>query len=198
MEAACLIVGLGNPGAEYAATRHNAGFLLLDTLAQRDRLTWKRERQWSALLSKTERSDWLLKPLTFMNLSGDCVQPVAQFYKIPAERILVVYDDLALPLGKLRLRNSGSAGGHNGMRSIIGRLKTDQFPRLRIGIGQGPHGTMVDHVLGRFQPEEETLLNEVLQRGSDAVECILREGMETAMNRFNTNNPKQSEEKQQQ
>jgi peptidyl-tRNA hydrolase, PTH1 family len=184
-----LIAGLGNPGPEYTWTRHNIGFIVLDRLAERLGASWKRESKWQGAVAKTADSHWLLKPSTYMNRSGDSIQPVAAYYKIPPERIVVVFDDLALPLGRLRLRANGSAGGHNGAQSAIERLGTDRFLRVRIGIGAGP-GSMVDHVLGRFQTEEMPVVAEVVDRAADAVECLLARGFEAAMNKFNSTNSK--------
>jgi len=195
MENPCLIVGLGNPGAEYASTRHNIGFQIVETLAQRWQIAWKTESGWNGLVAKTSAGAFLLKPLTYMNRSGNSVQTVSHFYKIPPSRLLVIVDDLALPLGKLRLRATGSAGGHNGIQSIIDRMGTADFARLRVGIGSAS-GSMVSHVLGKFRPEERTEVEIAIQTAVDAVECTLRSGLTAAMNQFNTSNSKKSEGKQ--
>lgn len=189
----CLIAGLGNPGPEYAWTRHNIGFIVLDRLAERFGVSWSKEPKWQGWIAKIKNSSWLLKPATFMNRSGNSVQPMAAFYKIPPERVLAVYDELALPLGRMRLRASGSAGGHNGTQSIIDRLGTDQFPRLRLGIGAGP-GSMVDHVLGRFQLDEMPTVAELVDQAADAIECVLERGVEPAMNKFNSTNTKKEKQ----
>src|SRR6188508_1228850 len=144
-----LIAGLGNPGREYENTRHNAGFMILDRLASRLKADWGNERKFEARFARSGRL-FLLKPQTYMNLSGRSVAAVCQFYKIQPAEVLVIHDDVALPEGKLRIRLSGSAGGHNGMRSIIACLGTDQFPRIRFGVGAAEGRTMTGHVLGSF------------------------------------------------
>lgn len=178
-----LIVGLGNPGSEYEGTRHNVGFQLLDRLAQ-GRAEWRRERAWNALVARVE-GVVLCKPQTYMNLSGTAVAAVSRFYQIPPEGVLVVLDDMALPLGKLRLRPSGSAGGQNGMKSIIAQLGTDQVARLRLGIGGADPGGAVGYVLGRFRKDEVPALEEMLERAEACVERAQREGLAVAMNAFN-------------
>lgn len=178
-----LVVGLGNPGREYADTRHNVGFLVLDQLATGARAGWRPERRWQAELAKAGPVQ-LCKPLTFMNLSGEAVQSVASFYKIPPAEILIVIDDLALPLGKLRLRPSGSSGGHNGLQSVIDRLGTPAVPRLRVGIGSATAG-VVDHVLGRFALAEREPLAQSLARAVEAIECAQTRGFDAAMNAYN-------------
>lgn len=185
----CLIAGLGNPGPEYAWTRHNIGFIVLDRLAERFGVSWNKEPKWKGWTAKIDNSSWLLKPATYMNRSGDSVQPMAAYYKIPPTQVIAVYDDLALPLGRMRLRASGSAGGHNGAQSMIDRLGSDQFPRVRIGIGAGP-GSMVDHVLGRFQLDEMPTVAELVDQAADAIEHLLAHGIESAMNKFNSTNTK--------
>ena len=187
--AAWLIVGLGNPGDQYENTRHNIGFMVLDELAERRNVPVQRLR-FKALTQLTAVSGQkvlLMKPVTYMNLSGEAVRPAADFYKIPPEHVLVLSDDTALPAGKLRIRKSGSAGGHNGLKSIIQHLGTDQFPRLRVGVGQKPHPDfdMADWVLSKFQGEDKKLIDAAVARAADAVECILAQGFDTAMSRFN-------------
>lgn len=183
-----LIVGLGNPGDQYRNTRHNVGFMVLDEVARRMSAGFQAEKRWNSQLARSG-STWLLKPQTFMNLSGDAVASVSHFYKLPAQETLVVYDDVDLPLGTLRLRPAGSAGGHNGMRSIIGRLGTDAFPRLKLGIaaeaGRPSGHKLSSHVLGSFTDDELPVLGEMIQRAADAVLYCLRSGMEAAMNAFN-------------
>jgi PTH1 family peptidyl-tRNA hydrolase len=184
-----LIVGLGNPGERYARTRHNIGFRSVDTLAERHGLTFRPQRANSQLAEGNIYGQRvvLAKPQTYMNLSGQAVVALCNWYKIdPARELLVIYDDLDLPFAKLRIRERGSAGTHNGMRSIVAQLGTTEFPRLRVGIGQPP-GKMdaADYVLGRFTPDEEAALPDLLGRIADAVEVILREGLTTAMNRYN-------------
>ena len=178
-----LLVGLGNPGREYRDTRHNVGFMLADRLAARERAPFRTEKSWQAEVARA--GDLLLcKPLTYMNLSGQAVRPLAQFYKIDATQMLIVLDDLALPLGKLRLRPDGSAGGHNGLKSIIEHFGTPAVPRLRIGIGAAP-GEATGHVLGRFTLEENAALAQSLDRAVEAVDCLSTRGLEAAMNAFN-------------
>jgi len=179
-----LLVGLGNPGKEYERTRHNVGFMVLDRLAARSSATWRKEREWEAELAAHDGLVFC-KPVSFMNRSGKPVGSVARFYKVPPAEMLVVYDDVALPLGRLRFRLGGSAGGHNGMRSIIEVLGTPAVPRLRIGIGEASPGGMVSHVLGRFSPAELPALEETLDRAVEAVETAQTRGLETAMNQFN-------------
>ncbi|HYR57194.1 MAG TPA: aminoacyl-tRNA hydrolase [Chthoniobacteraceae bacterium] len=178
-----LVAGLGNPGREYADTRHNVGFLLADRLAARDRAEWQRERSWQADVARAG-AFWLCKPLTFMNLSGQAVRAVADFYKIEPAQVLIVLDDFALPLGKLRFRANGSSGGHNGLQSVIEHFGTQAIPRLRIGIGSA-EGDAVDHVLGRFALEEREPLAQSLDRAVDAIDCAQTRGLEAAMNTYN-------------
>ena len=184
-----LIVGLGNPGKDYRDTRHNAGFMVLDEVAQRMKVEFQLEKRWNSLLARFGNT-WLLKPQTFMNDSGTAVAGVARFHKLTAAEALVVFDDVDLPLGTLRLRPSGSAGGHNGMRSIIAHLGTDAFPRLKIGIapvqaGRPAGEKLVGHVLGRFREEERPAVGEMIQRAADAVMQTLQTGLDAAMNAFN-------------
>lgn len=184
---AWLIVGLGNPGPAYEQTRHNVGFQVLDILARRHGLQFQRGRAKSHIAEGRfgDRRVVLAKPQTWMNLSGEAVQALLHWYKLPPSRLFLVYDELDLPLGKLRIREQGSAGGHNGVRSIIERLGTTGFPRLRIGIGRPSEQRGVSHVLGRFKREEEGPMAEARERAADAVEVAVAEGVEAAMNRFN-------------
>lgn len=183
-----LIVGLGNPGETYRETRHNIGFMVLDEIARRMGAAFREEKRWSGLVAKFT-GGYLLKPLTFMNESGRAVQAVGHFYKASPAQTLVVYDDVDLPLGRLRFRTSGSAAGHNGIRSLIASLGSDEFPRLKVGIASAagrPAGErMVGHVLGKFRAEEQTELQIVIQRAADAVLSAVDRGLETAMNVFN-------------
>jgi peptidyl-tRNA hydrolase, PTH1 family len=179
-----LIAGLGNPGREYEHTRHNAGFLILDRLARRAGAAFASERKFEGHLAKSGGL-LLLKPQTFMNLSGRSVAAVAQFFRIRPEEILVVYDDVALPEGKLRLRLSGSAGGHNGMRSMIACLGTDEFPRLRFGVGGSDGKGLVGHVLGRWEPGQLDALDKSLENAADAISMAALRGMAAAMNHYN-------------
>ena len=178
-----LIVGLGNPGREYRGTRHNVGFMIADRLAAAARAEWRTEKSWQAGVARVG-DVWLCKPLTYMNLSGAAVHGVASFYKIEPAQVLIVLDDMALPLGKLRLRPDGSAGVHNGLKSIIEHFGTPAVPRLRIGIGAAP-GEATGHVLGRFTLEENAALAQSLDRAVEAVDCLSTRGLEAAMNAFN-------------
>jgi PTH1 family peptidyl-tRNA hydrolase len=186
-DSAWLIAGLGNPGPGYARTRHNIGFQVLDRLAARHGMQFARGRAKSHVAEGRigDRRVILVKPQTWMNLSGDAVQPLLHWYKLPPERLIVVYDDLDLPLGKLRIRERGSSGGHHGVDSIIGRLGTNAFPRVRIGVGRSPGREQVGHVLSRFRRDEEALMEEARDRAADATETLLAEGVAGAMNRFN-------------
>ena len=178
-----LIVGLGNPGREYEQTRHNVGFMVLDKLAARSGAPWRMEKKWKAQVADCGGVIGC-KPTSYMNLSGNPVNGVAQFYKVLPAEMLVVYDDLALPLGKLRFRPNGSAGGHNGMQSLIDQLGTQEIPRLRIGIGEATGG-MVGHVLGRFGSEELPELEAALDQAVDAIAFAQNRGLQAAMNHFN-------------
>ena len=181
-----LVVGLGNPGPEYEGTRHNIGFDLVDRIADTRNLKWSRERKFRAKTASAGSSLILAKPLTFMNLSGNAVARLSKFYKLKPNQILVVYDDVDLPIGKMRFRASGSAGGHNGIKSMIEYLGTNEFPRLKLGIGAaGRPGGMVDHVLGKFSAEEARDLEKVLAIAEDGVNCALSAGLPAAMNQYN-------------
>lgn len=179
---AWLVAGLGNPGSRYARTRHNIGWRVLDALADEP---FHAEPRFEGHVSRTDGA-WLIKPSTFMNLSGTAVHALAAFYKIPHERILVVLDDAALPFGRLRIRARGSAGSHNGLDSILTRFATPNIPRLRIGIGEPPPPVSLhDHVLTPFTPAEEGDLPDVIARSTDAIRRILKNGLAVAMNEFN-------------
>ena len=184
-----LIVGLGNPGDKYDGTRHNAGFLAVDALADKGRFRISRVK-FKALTAQGSvggQGALVMKPTTYMNLSGEAVGEAARFYKIPPDHVLVISDDVDLPLGKLRIRTNGSAGGHNGLKSIIQHLGSDQFPRLKVGVGGKPHPDydMADWVLSKFQGEDKKLMDETVKKAADAVECFLKDGPQKAMNRFN-------------
>ena len=179
-----LVAGLGNPGPEYASTRHNVGFLVVDRLAEQFGSTWERSTKWDAVVTKYGEV-FLLKPMSFMNRSGHPLFAVAQFYKIDPAEILVVLDDFALPLGRLRLRAGGSPGGHNGLESIMVQFGTEEIPRLRIGIGAAPRDGGVDYVLSRFFEEEKPLVRSTIDRAAEAVKCAIDNGLVSAMNTFN-------------
>jgi PTH1 family peptidyl-tRNA hydrolase len=192
-----LVVGLGNPGAEYRDTRHNVGFQVLDLLARRWGLDQWRE-SFESLTAKTTRGGepvLLAKPLTFMNLSGRAVAGIAAFYKVAPGELLVVTDDVALPLGRLRARRGGSDGGHNGLKSISQSLGSQAFARVRVGVGRGDiqsadgrvigRPDMVNHVLGRFRPDERDTISAAVLRAAEASELFVAEGIERVMNVFN-------------
>ena len=184
-----LIVGLGNPGQKYAFTRHNAGFLCLDLLAEREHVQIKKIKFKGTLGEATLGGErcLLLKPQTFMNNSGESVREAAAFYKIPPERILVIFDDVSLPCGKLRIRRKGSDGGHNGIKSIIFHLNSDAFPRIKLGIGEKPDPgwDLADWVLSSFSKAELTALREAADKACDAAERIVRGDIEQAMGAYN-------------
>jgi PTH1 family peptidyl-tRNA hydrolase len=183
-----LVVGLGNPGAKYEGTRHNVGFAALDLLAKRHGLEWQAApRGIEALVANWRMGGAILaKPLTFMNLSGGAVAGLLQFYKIPIEEQLVIVDETQLEIGRLRIRPEGSAGGHNGLKSMIASLGTMGFPRLRIGVGRGDtRRDLADHVLARFEPEERSVIDDAIARAADAAELFIAEGIPAAMNRYN-------------
>ena len=181
-----LVVGLGNPGRQYAGTRHNVGFDVIDALAERHRLDWA-SAPANAVIAKWRAASVLLaKPLTFMNLSGHAVGELLRFYKIDPVDLLVVVDDVNLEVGRLRARPSGSAGGHNGLKSLVGAFGTEEFARLRVGVGRGDaRRDLADHVLAKFDPEERTIVAEAVGRAADAVELFVAEGIGPVMNRFN-------------
>jgi PTH1 family peptidyl-tRNA hydrolase len=179
-----LVAGLGNPGPDYAVTRHNIGFMVVDRFAAQSGSTWERSTKWEALTARCG-DVVLVKPMCFMNRSGHPLFAIAQFYKIAAAEILVVLDDFALTLGRLRIRQSGGSGGHNGLDSIIAQFGTEDMPRLRIGIGAAPREGAVDYVLGRFFEEEKPLVRSTIDRAVEAVKCAIDKGVVSAMNSFN-------------
>lgn len=182
-----LIAGLGNPGIKYARNRHNVGFMVLDKLARAEHKKFERQR-FNAQLLEIHLADervLLVKPQTYMNLSGSAVGKLAAFYRIPRAEVMVVYDDLDLPLGKIRLRATGSSGGHHGMESIINHLGGNDIPRLRIGIGRPDPTQDVGHVLGNFHDDEMSVLDDVLARAEQALRIWARDGITKAMNQFN-------------
>jgi PTH1 family peptidyl-tRNA hydrolase len=181
-----LVVGLGNPGTEYNRTRHNVGFEVVDRLAAEWGLGWQQSKSWHAIWAKGEKAI-LVKPTSYMNRSGEPLQAVAHFYKVEPSEILVVLDDMALELGRLRLRPDGGTGGHNGLESVIVQFGTEEIPRLRVGIGAPPREGAVDYVLGRFFEEERPLAEKAIGRATDAVKCAIDNGLLSAMNQFNKN-----------
>lgn len=187
--ASWMLVCLGNPGDQYENTRHNVGFMVADQLGERYRLPIQKLKfkALTNIFSISGEKVLVMKPVTYMNLSGEAVGEAARFYKIPPERVLVISDDVSLPLGKLRIRKGGSAGGHNGLKSIIQHLGTDQFPRIKVGVGQKPHPDydMADWVLSKFAGEDLKTITEAIRKAADAVECLIQEGPDKAMNRFN-------------
>ena len=192
-----LIVGLGNPGAEYTGTRHNVGFEVIAVLAQRLGIAVTK-RNFKAVYGEGmigAEKIVLMRPMTYMNLSGEAVSAIAHFYKIETPDIIIILDDIALAVGRLRLRFKGSAGGQNGLDNIIKHLNTQEVPRIRLGVGAAPPGDMRGHVLSKFRKEEFPLIQEAYELAADAAECAVREGFDIAMNRFNINpviNPNES------
>ena len=182
-----LIVGLGNPGRQYEDTRHNVGFMVVDRLAAAAGVMFQSVPRWQGHLAKLpDTGTVLLKPQTFMNLSGRAVQQLLAYYKWPPAQMLVIYDDAALPLETLRFREKGSAGGHNGIKSIIEHLGTDAFPRLKIGIGASDPGNLTGHVLGKFSPAERPLVENTLATALEAVQLACSHGIAAAANRYHT------------
>lgn len=192
-----LIVGLGNIGKEYEGTRHNIGFMVADELAKRWGITtWKNERSAMCAEYRIPEKVFLIKPTTYMNLSGEAVGAFANFYNIDPEDIAVIQDDLDLPCGKLRIRRKGSAGGHNGIKSIQQHLGTGDFPRFKIGIGHPERNAsaVIGHVLHRFGKEEQPLIEEAVKQMADAVELWLKGDMDAVMQEYNTKKEKKKEE----
>jgi PTH1 family peptidyl-tRNA hydrolase len=185
-----LIVGLGNPGARYAGTRHNVGFMVLDELARRHGLRFSGKQANAQVARGTIGGQSVIhaRPQTYMNNSGLSAGWLLRYYKVPLDHLLVVYDDFALPLGTIRIRAKGSAGGHNGLTSVIQHVGTPSFPRLRVGVDRPvtAQASHVDWVLGHFNKDEKRTLEEVLTRSVDAVEVVMRDGIERAMNAYNT------------
>jgi PTH1 family peptidyl-tRNA hydrolase len=181
-----LVIGLGNPGRKYEGTRHNVGFEVLDVLAGRHRLEWEAAPADAVIAKWRAASVLLAKPLTFMNLSGAAIGELLRFYKIEVADSLVVLDDINLDLGRLRARPSGSAGGHNGLKSIISTFGSEEFARLRIGVGRGDaRRDLADHVLAKFDPEERIDVAEAVGRAADAAELFVSDGIVAVINRFN-------------
>lgn len=181
-----LVAGLGNPGKEYAGTRHNVGFLVAEELARRSACSFAFDAKWNADVASCGGRA-LMKPQTFMNLSGEAVGDYARYFKLTSDQVLVILDDVALPLGTVRLRRSGSAGGHNGLESILIHLGTEAVPRLRVGVG-GPSGRPLEaHVLGKFAADEAPAVEAAVLRAADAFEHANAYGIDAAMNQFNSN-----------
>ncbi len=184
-----IVVGLGNPGSRYESTRHNMGFLTVDKLAEVQKFSFNKLRfkAWTGTFSCGEDKVLVMKPQTYMNLSGEAVGEAARFFKVPADHVLVISDDISLPVGKLRIRPSGSAGGHNGLKNIIAHLGTDQFPRIKVGVGipQQEGYDTVDWVIGKPGKDEQALLIPALDKAVAAIPCLIQNGVQQAMNKFN-------------
>lgn len=184
-----IVVGLGNPGSQYASTRHNMGFLVADKLAEVQKFSFGKLRfkAWTGTFSCGEEKVLVMKPQTYMNLSGESVGEAARFFKVPADHVLVISDDISLPVGKLRIRPNGSAGGHNGLKNIIAHLGTDQFPRIKVGVGipQQEGYDTVDWVIGKPNRDEQKLLIPALDKAVAAIPYLIENGAEKAMNKFN-------------
>jgi len=190
MEPTHLVAGLGNPGREYARTRHNAGFLVLEALARRWRAEWRAEKKFHSRLARGERAGQkvlLCQPQTFMNASGEAIGALARYYQVPPARVLVVVDDADLPVGTLRLRPGGTSGGHHGLESVEAHLGTRDYPRQRLGIGRTETGArqITGHVLAAFGRAERPVLEKVWPRACEQIECWLEHGVAAAMNRYN-------------
>lgn len=184
------VVGLGNPGGKYENTRHNVGFDAIDILSAKYGIRVARVRH-KALTGEGGISGarvLLAKPQTFMNLSGESVREIVEWYKMPMQSLILIYDDVDLPVGRIRIRPGGGSGTHNGMKSVIYQLQSDDFPRIRIGIGRAPEGwDLADYVLGRFSQDERKIVNESIIRSAEAAAAIVSSGLEAAMNMYNTN-----------
>lgn len=182
-----IIAGLGNPGKKYENTRHNIGFITIDSLASKHNITVDKLK-FKALVGEGRISGQkviLVKPQTYMNLSGESIQEVMNFYKVDPENLIIIYDDIDLDLGTLRIRKSGSAGTHNGMRSVVQHINSTAFPRIRIGMG-GPKGDIVDFVIGGMSKAESEVLKETVDKAAEAIDCIIESGIDMSMNRYNT------------
>lgn len=189
MDAWHLIVGLGNPGSDYAKTRHNAGFMLVELLAERWKVGWRAEKKFQSRLAKAEAAKGrvvLCEPQTYMNLSGEAVGALVKFYQLPLSQLIVAVDDADLPLGEIRLRPGGGSGGHHGLESITAHLGSREYARLRVGIGrQDGQREISGHVLGRLSGAESAVMEKVLARAADQMECWLAQGLQKAMSQFN-------------
>ena len=188
LEKLTVIAGLGNPGSKYENTRHNAGFITVDLLSKKYGIRVDRLKHKALIGDGSINGErvLLVKPQTFMNLSGESVRDIMQWYKVPVENLIVIYDDVDLPAGTLRIRSKGSSGTHNGMKSVIYQLQSDEFPRIRIGIGRAPEGwDLADYVLGRFSADEAPAVGKCIERAAEAAALIVTEGMAAAMNKCN-------------
>lgn len=193
-----VIVGLGNPGRKYEHTRHNMGFLAIDVLSQKYDIKVNKIK-FRSLVGEGHIAGQkvvLVKPQTFMNLSGEAVREVMDFYKIAPQELIVIYDDIDIPAGSIRLRKKGSAGTHNGMRNILYQIRTEDFPRIRIGIGQSTRGSLIGHVIGTVPKEEQELLAGAVTRAAESAACIVEKGIEKAMNEYNIRIKKEEQEEQ--
>ena len=179
-----LVAGLGNPGAEFAYTRHNIGFMVVDLVVHRAGLTWEKSSKWNAATAKLGNA-LLVKPATYMNRSGHPLRAITQFFKISPAEMLIVLDDFSLPLGRLRIRQSGGTGGHNGLESVIVQFGTEEVARLRVGIGPAPAEGASDYVLSVFFEEQRPLVRSAIERATGAVKCAIDKGVVSAMNTFN-------------
>ena len=193
-----IIAGLGNPGKEYENTKHNVGFLTIDILAEKYDIQVNKIK-FKGLVGEgmigTEKVI-LVKPQTYMNLSGQCIREIVAFYKLDMEDLVVIYDDIDLPMGNLRIRKKGSAGTHNGMRSIIYDLQDDGFPRVRVGIGGERKGDLANYVISGFSGDDRKLIEEAIVKAADAVTCLVEDGIDRAMVDYNTKKPKVKKQKQ--
>lgn len=193
-----IIAGLGNPGKEYENTKHNVGFLTIDILAEKYDIKVNKIK-FKGLIGEgmigTEKVI-LVKPQTYMNLSGQCIREIVAFYKLDMEDLVVIYDDIDLPMGNLRIRKKGSAGTHNGMRSIIYDLQDDGFPRVRVGIGGERKGDLANYVISGFSGDDRKLIEEAIVKAADAVTCLVEDGIDRAMVDYNTKKPKVKKRKQ--
>lgn len=183
-----MIVGLGNPGNEYAGTRHNVGWMLVDALAEHLGINEWRSREKGMVAEGRIGSEKILlvKPLTYMNNSGECVGPLMRWYKLEPEDIMAAHDDMDIPMGTIRIRKKGSAGGHNGIKSLLGHIGSENFGRLRIGIGRPQPGwSVINHVLAKFNDQEQKEIGDTIKQLIPAVECMVLEGPDMAMNKFN-------------
>ncbi len=192
-----IIAGLGNPGKEYENTKHNVGFLTIDILAEKYDIKVNKIK-FKGLVGEgmigTEKVI-LVKPQTYMNLSGQCIREIMAFYKLDIEDLVIIYDDIDLPMGNLRIRKKGSAGTHNGMRSIIYDLRDDGFPRVRVGIGGERKGDLANYVISGFSGDDRKLIEEAIVKAADAVACLVKDGIDRAMVDYNTKKPKKKKEK---